>query len=907
MIKKLRSKASQAGTIALGLALLSGPAFADGLDMFQPVAGDKSISMLLGKVFGQLFGGSEVPLQAAFQKYNGVALLLGGIITLYVLVAGTMMTAHDGENMGRKWSSVWIPIRTAIATAMLTPITGGSAAGYCAAQLLMAWVTTQSVGLADDVWTGYATSNFSQQGMTPQTQLPAVDELAAAVLKSQVCMLGANSVARADASSGSLLKPDFSATDLPNGSGRAYGSASMGSAVCGSVRYTATVDANPQGQNIVSGGDLNSSFVTSFFGLDAMTGKAAALRGYHIQAVSKLESDLQPIAQAIVDGKSVDPSAYTAAITNYQNSIGRAAAQLMGSEAAFAEVADSASRDGWVTAGSWFSKASAMQDAASRAAAAVPTTTAPQSLGLIQADIDKEYAVLDAFHKKASGWGLNDPAAHDDTSSGPLGELLHFVGQKFNSGIYSLLRVNPNRNGLMSVKDIGDGLESTGNAILVVGLGASFTAEMGTGAAQGLSLGIIQKPLATLTALNTIIMTVSGLVLVLGSFMGTILPNLPLLLYFGAVIGWVLLVCEAMVAAPLWILMHLRPDGDGATAGNQQGYMLLASLALRPVLIVFGLIFSFCVLDPVLQLFNSLFLPSFQSAMSESFVGISATITMAGLYFGAIFKIMTTIFGFMHKIGDQVLRWMGGGHEQLGESASAIAEGGRGGAFFALNNTQKGSPGGAPRGAAGGRPDSAGGGRGAGAASDLMGGGPMPEKRQNASAGESDSMGVSGGSARGGSSPSSSGGDGPMPEKQFVDNPTSRSASGDSFGSSASGSGTRSAKTAAEAWASESVEPGPGFSRRARGQVVEQGKAPFRNEEGAAESPFVKLRQPNGETSTHWGKGLPGALRLAGVKTGDYAELAQMKAQESADGKSAPRAWIASKFDGASEGNEAFA
>ncbi|HBT4279727.1 TPA: hypothetical protein MBN48_005259, partial [Klebsiella pneumoniae] len=48
-------------------------------------------------------------------------LMLGGIMAAYVLIAGTMVTAHDGEMLGKKWSSMWLPIRTALGTAFLLP------------------------------------------------------------------------------------------------------------------------------------------------------------------------------------------------------------------------------------------------------------------------------------------------------------------------------------------------------------------------------------------------------------------------------------------------------------------------------------------------------------------------------------------------------------------------------------------------------------------------------------------------------------------------------------------------------------------------------------------------------------------------------------------------------------------
>jgi conjugal transfer/type IV secretion protein DotA/TraY len=61
----------------------------------------------------------------------------------------------------------------------------------------------------------------------------------------------------------------------------------------------------------------------------------------------------------------------------------------------------------------------------------------------------------------------------------------------------------------------------------------------------------------------------------LGFIWAYYLPALPFLLFWGGVINWLILVVEALVAAPLWIAAHAMPEGDcmAANAGRQ-GYML---------------------------------------------------------------------------------------------------------------------------------------------------------------------------------------------------------------------------------------------------------------------------------------------------------------------------------------------
>ncbi|MFS8295810.1 hypothetical protein RPF65_24520, partial [Enterobacter hormaechei subsp. steigerwaltii] len=58
------------------------------------------------------------PDTSPFSPISGVflagILAFGGVLAGYTMLAGTLQTAHDGEMLGKKWSSLWIPIRTTL-------------------------------------------------------------------------------------------------------------------------------------------------------------------------------------------------------------------------------------------------------------------------------------------------------------------------------------------------------------------------------------------------------------------------------------------------------------------------------------------------------------------------------------------------------------------------------------------------------------------------------------------------------------------------------------------------------------------------------------------------------------------------------------------------------------------------
>ena len=165
---------------------------------FTPPVTDYSV-IFLGNIFGLVDGvlygtGSQI-MGAIFTVFNSAVLALGGIVIMYTLIVGTMNTAHEGEMLGKKWSSIWIPVRSTMGLALLIP----KASGYCLMQIFVMWVVVQGVGAADKVWA--AALDYLNKGgviiqstvapmlaMTPDAV--AVANGATSMLTGEVCMLG---------------------------------------------------------------------------------------------------------------------------------------------------------------------------------------------------------------------------------------------------------------------------------------------------------------------------------------------------------------------------------------------------------------------------------------------------------------------------------------------------------------------------------------------------------------------------------------------------------------------------------------------------------------------------------------------------------------------------------------------
>lgn len=133
------------------------------INLFSTAQNDDSLNYLAtlfgnmyGIINGQPIGGGNIPsgtttitlISQMFRVFNGVILTVGALIVVYVTVTGVMITAHEGEFMGKKYHQLWTPLRTVMGIAALIP----TPTGYSGIQLIMMWVIVQGIGAADVLW-----------------------------------------------------------------------------------------------------------------------------------------------------------------------------------------------------------------------------------------------------------------------------------------------------------------------------------------------------------------------------------------------------------------------------------------------------------------------------------------------------------------------------------------------------------------------------------------------------------------------------------------------------------------------------------------------------------------------------------------------------------------------------------
>jgi conjugal transfer/type IV secretion protein DotA/TraY len=130
---------------------------------FSAPESDYSMS-LVQALFSEVLGsnttsssGSYGMLGGFFFVLNSACLVAGGALFFYTAVVGILRTAQDGQILGQKWDSMWVPFRFVVFSALLVPMSSG----FSLAQVGALGVATFGVGVADKAFS-YAMNGLIQ-------------------------------------------------------------------------------------------------------------------------------------------------------------------------------------------------------------------------------------------------------------------------------------------------------------------------------------------------------------------------------------------------------------------------------------------------------------------------------------------------------------------------------------------------------------------------------------------------------------------------------------------------------------------------------------------------------------------------------------------------------------------------
>lgn len=654
---------------------------------FQPPPGDASVGFLrdaFGGVVDLIASGSSQTAQAdsvvaaGMSIFNSAVLFMAALFVVYTTIKGTIDSAHDGELLGRKMSDVWVPIRTLVGTASLLPLSSG----FSLVQVGVLWVAIQGTGIADTLWTSMM-RQLSQDNMIGRPAIPDSRPLAANILRFEVCRAAMNKqfigsgrpdrievietqktltntgdLARSGNAATVFASPALGALNLASSLADATykvteyswsgGNYENSQGVCGSLSWTESEESSSSNGNP----NIDKQPI-----LDA-----------HSAATKALIEKMRVVANEIVAGGPTTPGALENAATAYENAVraGAKTAVEQSNDRAKTEFIELADQGGWIFAGAYYNQIVRLNDAMQSAVNALPTS-APTRIEEMEV---KE--TLHTYQDALSSAGeyiknrSNAPHASYDQEWQSATERIptSWEDLKRLASLPALGAINQmtqelagsNLSHISQMKAVGDTI--TAAAWATLGTMALANGVANSNAAQ-LTVGNVFDAGAAISMFGNTTSTLCMLLLFSGLMLAFYVPMIPYINWIVASIKWLVMVVENVIAAPIWAAAHIHPDGDDIVGKAGPGYFIILSTLLRPALMIFGLIFSIILAQPITHLVNSTFMTAVAGSMHGSFNGLGAFVAYTFIYALIMTLVVHAIFGLVNYIPDNVTRWLG--------------------------------------------------------------------------------------------------------------------------------------------------------------------------------------------------------------------------------------------------------
>jgi conjugal transfer/type IV secretion protein DotA/TraY len=228
-------------------------------------------------------------------------------------------------------------------------------------------------------------------------------------------------------------------------------------------------------------------------------------------------------------------------------------------------------------------------------------------------------------------------------------------------------KINP-FNAMLSLVELGQSILSWITALgATIGV-LSFASLTPAGVVGGAILGGAGKGGVIGSFFLTIGVMILSSLFVAGITLAYVLPMIPYLIVTFFVMSMLILVAEAMVAAPLWAFFHVRMEGQEFVEQHQRpGYMISFNLLLRPSLMILGLIMSYLVHGAMAWFVWQTFKIAAKSATAGFSVGPVGAVVFLTMYAYLNYMIAVRCFNLATQVPDRVARWFGGQGENTDE------------------------------------------------------------------------------------------------------------------------------------------------------------------------------------------------------------------------------------------------
>lgn len=729
-------------SLMLGLLLLmTVQATAQGLpspsdygDLFGSRTGDSYSSVLLNQMFGPLFpsaalpegdAGSRTVFSSIIGYFNVIILVVGGLMFFYNVTVGVLQSAHEGQVLGQRWSSLWAPIRVLFAVGLLVPVPNYG--GYNLAQVGVAYVVKGSTNIASEIWRGSVTLILDGDVPIATSEPRFSPDLIRTLYENAACI---NLLNYQYTAIGSPLRVEYSSASSPVMSRSNLDIYAFTGTDGEFPRYASTTqvvgNGNPENRGICgswmtpevpayllrvvdeAGGpeSAEAQAIIDRFGQghrDIMVGVETRVR-----ALVAGSGDAAPVRQDVFDGV-LEPEPFTdelIEISRWANSALQALVDELrtnaintGGQSAYDDlrtrITGSCTNDGgsgsgtvncygegWIGAGAYYTTL-ARVNAEINSLVTAQSTVSGRTFGVL--------LTQDRFVRDVGGTNLfgNRNATGDLLpSEEEAARVLADYMELYATSSYPLAALGFS----MSTADIIEANAEAGDSSS--GLIDRFLSSINE-AIQRVQAWFLTffdpantesgDPMVGLISMGSFLISLGGGILVASMFgvriavvmvpffsvifaagatLSFVLPLMPFFYWILGVTGYFLLVVEAIVAVNLWALAHMRMDGDGISgAAGQKGWLMLLALLMTPVLMVFGFLIGMGIFRVSSDLISAgmFYAVSGISGGANILVALVGILAFSIMIVTAYIFILERSFSLISEFPNRVMIWMGEG------------------------------------------------------------------------------------------------------------------------------------------------------------------------------------------------------------------------------------------------------
>ncbi|RFD18890.1 hypothetical protein DY926_14125 [Komagataeibacter melaceti] len=660
--------------LVMGCMFLSGVAHADttasNVTWSDLAAGDDWTGRVLDSIF-PMTGSTQTATGTMLSYFSAYVMLIVAAWISYATVIQIHRTAESGKIFSASFNG-WVPVRVAMALIMMSPVT--ALGGFSTGQNMILVLSKSAIGMARNL------QNIAINAVGPdalplaEPMAPSTREIIFSVMASELCRAIVNK-----ASNNSNMLPAPEVHD--DGAGTVTLSYDLAAnehtaaAPCGSiVLYLPRSNAG-----------ISSSVLAPYVNL---SGLAPRERQALTDLVGRIRGPVQILAETLwqtrdvsalrsldailtVNAASYSDALYT--IASSAVSTIRSAASGSGTDAGVTALHNL----GWSGLGAYYLEIASLNSEILAFSSLKPTITAPSWTGLgwyLSDDIDpfaqaignylaqQEDTIITADQASAP-YGATRMFSRGRIGSTPgslLTQITRAVG--INEDVFNLIlnemiapssgvdSSHPVRGGGSGWTDPLAGMITLGHLLIhialtiigVVAIGSSKTASAVSAVAGVMTANPAQAAASAsavvfsgaISSLLTPIFAGAFMLLVPGITLAYILPMTPYLYWIAGVAGWLILVIEAVIAVPLWMLAHMVFEGEGLHGKGIRGYEVLFTIIFRPSMMVIGLILSYTIFSAMSWLLMKSFsiATSFVFAQGDVVDNFIAIVVMLAMY-----------------------------------------------------------------------------------------------------------------------------------------------------------------------------------------------------------------------------------------------------------------------------------